>query len=93
MVIAGQFLSQCPPKLLARSHSFGSRDGARQGRTSLPGHQAPVKSHENAVSWTGQEPGASVHPVRARQPVPRPSTAAGMRMSQSEVGIDAAQTV
>ena len=67
------------------------RHGARQGRTSLPGHQATVRSHENAVSRVGKEPGASVHPIRARQPVPRPTTATGMRTRLSEIGIDAAQ--
>lgn len=63
----------------------------REVRTSLPGHQAPVRSCEDPLSGVGQEPGASVHTVRARQPVPSATTVAGMRTSLSEIRIDAAQ--
>ena len=42
-------------------------------------HHAPVRLHENTVWQLDQEQGASVHAVRARQPVPGATTATGMR--------------
>jgi transposase, IS5 family len=67
------------------------RQGACKGRASLPRHQTPVRSFEDPLSGAGQEPGASVRAVRAWQPVPCATTAAGMRTSLSEIAISAAQ--
>lgn len=46
---------------------------------------------EKTSSRLGQDPRASVHPSRARQPVPRATKADGMRTRLSVIGIVAAQ--
>ena len=55
------------------------------------GDQAQVRPREDPLQGPRQEPRPAVHVVRTRQPVPRPTTATGMRTSLSEIGIDAAQ--
>ena len=42
---------------------------AREGRASVPGHQAPVRAGEGALPRAGQEHGARGHAVRAVEPV------------------------
>ena len=67
------------------------RQGACKGRASLPRHHAPSRSYEDPLSGAGQEPCASVHAVRARQPVPDATEARGMRRSPPKVDQIAAQ--
>jgi IS5 family transposase len=74
-------------------HQPAHRQGAGTGRTSLSRDQAPVRVSEDPLPRAGEEPGATLHAVHPRQPVSRPTTAAGMRRSPSEIGPAAGQAV
>ena len=63
---------------------------ALQGRAPVPGHQAAVWPREDPLLRLGQEPCTALHAVRARQPVPGPAKAYGMRTSLPESGRAAA---
>ena len=58
---------------------------ARQGRASVPRSQAPVRVREGPQPRAGQAPRPALHAVRARQPVPGPTEADGMRTSLSQI--------
>lgn len=56
-----------------------------EGRTSVAGDQAPVRSREDPLQGPGQEPRPALHAVRARQPVSGTEEADGMRASLTEI--------
>ncbi|GHE02555.1 hypothetical protein GCM10008024_22490 [Allgaiera indica] len=74
-----------------RAHRPDHRQGAGQGRTSVPGDQAPVRSREDPLPQPGQEPRPALHAVRARQPVPGPKAADAVRRRLSEIHATAAE--
>jgi hypothetical protein len=76
-----------------RGHQPAHRQGAGTGRTSLSRDQAPVRLPEDALPRAGEEPGAALHALRPRQPVPDATATCGMRRSPSEIGPAAGQAV
>jgi IS5 family transposase len=74
-----------------RGHQPAHRQGAGPGRAPVPGDQAPVRLPEDALPRAGEEPGAALHALRPRQPVPDATATCGMRRSLPRIAISAAQ--
>jgi len=62
-----------------------TKNKAGESRAPVPRPQTPVRPYEDPLPRAGQEPRPTLNPVRARQPVPGPTEADGMRTGLPEI--------